>query len=497
MDTQLEIIYPISFDVQEKKDPLKTLLQSIIKPWKVEFSQDKENMLVENFIKVKKLRFLQDIKTLISSFDENEISQTISLFQDFKNLLSSFYTQNSQGYKIRNDLISDILQILREMGKIVQRIPELEETPENLLLPKEEFLFSKIDTSQTFQNYINSIIEMKNQLSPSEQNQKESPYSFVFGYLEELTNNNSIVKNSNYFKMCLFYYSALTLSQSLKGENQDGSPSQDQLINDLCRSFDQFNDELTAQEKEIFLRSVKENFLITDIDRLIGKFLQELEKNPQNQEKLKILEKLENFKEYLEAENNLNSQLFLILSKKIIDQKFNTPLTQHEKEDFIRYLDSINIEDPDTKAQLNKNFTFEDLFFLKRKCFIIGILDDQNTEKLNSIIVNKIEDFLLTFNNDFLTQDKLKTFYIKLHLEKTEIMDKFVEKLKTNSELNSKTIVIAYSSANPDPLENILLKAIERKHFPRKTQPDQSITSVNSSPARLQNNSDASSITFM
>jgi hypothetical protein len=301
MDTQLEIIYPISFDVQEKKDPLKILLQSIIKPWKVEFfpnefSQDKENIFVENFIKDKKLRFLQDIKTLISSFDKNEISQTISLFQDFKDLLSYFYSQNSQGYKIRNDLI-------------------------------------------------------------------------------------------------------------------------------------------------------------------------------------------------IEAENNLNYQLFLILSKKIIDLESYTTLAQQDKKDFISYLNSINIEDPDTKKELNKNFTLQNLYSLRFKCL--------TSEKLNSIIVNKIEDFLLTFNNDFSTQDKSETVHIKLHLEKPEIMDKFVEKLKTNSELNSKTIVIAYSLENPNPLKNILSEAIKRKHFPHKTQPDQSITSVNSSPARLQNNSNASSIGIM
>jgi hypothetical protein len=319
----------------EKKDPLKTLLQSIIKPWKVEFfpnefSQDKENMFVENFINDKKLQFLQDIKTLISSFDKNEISQTISLFQEFKNLLSSFYSQNSQGYKIRNDLISDILQILRERGKTVEIIPELEEKPENLLTPKEEF------------------------------------------------------------------------------------PSLE-----------------------------------------------------------------------IEAENNLNYQLFLILSKKIIDLESYTTLAQQDKKDFISYLNSINIEDPDTKKELNKNFTLQNLYSLRFKCL--------TSEKLNSIIVNKIEDFLLTFNNDFSTQDKSETVHIKLHLEKPEIMDKFVEKLKTNSKLNYKTIFIAYSLENPNPLKNILSEAIEKKHFSHKTQPNQLITSVYSSPARLN----ASSIAFM
>ena len=86
--------------------------------------------------------------------------------------------------------------------------------------------------------------------------------------------------------MCLFYYSALTLSQSLKGKNQDGSPSQDQLVSDLCMSFDQFNNELTGQEKEIFKRSVVENFSITDIDNLIAKFKQELTKSNDNQQEL-------------------------------------------------------------------------------------------------------------------------------------------------------------------------------------------------------------------
>jgi hypothetical protein len=351
---------------------------------------------------------------------------------------------------------------------------------------------------------------MKNQLSPSEQNQKESPYLFVSRFLKDSIIHRNIINNEQniYCKMCLFYYSALTLLQSLKGENQEGSPSQEQLINDLCGSFDQFNDELIAQEKEIFSKSVKENFSITDIDRLIGKFLQELEKHHENQEKLKnILKKLKDFKAYLEieveaktkleveaktkieAENNLNSQLFLILSKKIIDLESYTTLAQQDKKDFISYLNSINIEDPDTKKELNKNFTLQNLYSLRFKCL--------TSEKLNSIIVNKIEDFLLTFNNDFSTQDKSEAVHIKLHLEKPEIMDKFVEKLKTNSKLNYKTIFIAYSLENPNPLKNILSEAIEKKHFSHKTQPNQLITSVNSSPARLQNNSNASSITFM
>ena len=72
-------------------------------------------------------------------------------------------------------------------------------------------------------------------------------------------------------------------------------------------------------------------------------------------------------------------------------------------------------------------------------------------------------------------------------------MDKFVEKLKTNSKLNYKTIFIAYSLENPNPLKNILSEAIEKKHFSHKTQPNQLITSVYSSPARLN----ASSIAFM
>lgn len=494
---------------QAKKDPLKTLLQSIIKPWKVEFfptefSQDKEDMLVENFIKDKKFRFLQDIKTLILDFSKDEISQTISLFQNSKNLLSSFYSQGSQEYKIRNNLVSDILQILRESGKTVEIIPELEETPENILTSKEEFPSSEIDISKPFQNYIDLIIKSNNESFLDQENLKKSPYSFVFGYLEELTDDNFRDKNSNYFKMCLFYYSALTLSQSLKGENQDGSPSQDQLVSDLCMSFDQFNNELTDQEKEIFLRSVIENFSITDINRLIDKFQQELTKSnenkqqlttyPRNQEKLEnILARLKYFKEYLEREVEAElNVVFKIFSKKIINlQSSINQDSDDDKKDFIKCLNLIIIEDPNTKAQLNKNFTLEDLHFLRLNCLISGILNTQNTEKLNSIIVNKIEDFLLHPSQGSILQG-LENQYLKFFLENDQIMDKFVEKLKANKELNSKTLSIASTNSFENPnslkdntLKTILLEAIRRKHSPHN-KPNLSITSANSLPASLK-----------
>ena len=107
------------------------------------------------------------------------------------------------------------------------------------------------------------------------------------------------------------------------------------LITISDQAIDPVN-ELTDQENEIFKRSVVENFSITDINRLIDKFQQELTKSnenkqelttyPRNQEKLEnILARLKYFKEYLEieveaelkieAENNSNYQLFKISSK--------------------------------------------------------------------------------------------------------------------------------------------------------------------------------------
>ena len=88
----------------------------------------------------------------------------------------------------------------------------------------------------------------------------------------------------------------------------------------------------------------------------------------------------------------------------------------------------IIIEDPNTKAQLNKDFTLEDLHFLRLKCFTSGILNTQNTEKLNSIIVNKIEDFLLHPSQDSISQ-RAQNQYLTFLLEDDQIMDKFVKKL--------------------------------------------------------------------
>lgn len=510
MDIQLEIIYPLSFDVEAKKDPLKNLLKSIIKPWKVEFfpsefSQDKEDMLVENFIKDKKLRFLQDIKTLILGFSNDEISQTISLFQESKKLLSSFYSQDSQGYKIRNKLIDDILTALEYNKKTSE---------EN-------------DIKKPFQDYIDSIIKLKNQLYPNEQNPNKSPYSFVSRFLKDSIIQRNIINNEQniYCKMCLFYYSALTLSQSLKGSNQDGSPSQEELVSDLCMSYDQFNDVLTDQEKEIFKRSVVENFSIKDINRLIDKFQQELTKSNENQQEStiyprnpetleNILTRLEYFKEYLErelgaeikieAENNLNYQLYTILSREIINPISKTKFTQQKNEkDLNRYLDLIIIEDPNTKAQLNKDFTLEDLHFLRLKCLTSEILNTQNTEKLNSIIVNKIEDFLLYHYKDFNSECKQETYFnnknlhLKLLLANDQIMDKFVEKLKINSELNSKILSILSTNSleNPDSLKTILLEAIRRKYSAtHEIKPNQSMALAKSSPENLQNTSKLSSV---
>ena len=73
MEAQVEIIYPLSFDVEAKKDPLKTLLQSIIKPWNVELfpteiSKYEEDNFVKNSIKDKQSKFLSIIEFLIKDF---------------------------------------------------------------------------------------------------------------------------------------------------------------------------------------------------------------------------------------------------------------------------------------------------------------------------------------------------------------------------------------------------------------------------------------------